>query len=71
MRRALGFFIGTLIGGIIGAGLALLFAPSAGKELRNQITDRTKGLIAEIRNASDSKRIELQERLETLRAPRT
>jgi gas vesicle protein len=70
MRRALGFIIGTLIGGIIGSGLALLFAPSAGKELRDQITDRTKGLVAEIRNASDTKRIELQERLETLRAPR-
>jgi|APFre7841882793_1041355.scaffolds.fasta_scaffold106633_1 gas vesicle protein len=70
MRRALGFIIGTLIGGIIGSGLAILFAPSSGKELRDQIADRTKGFVAEIRNASDTKRIELQERLEDLRAPR-
>ena len=70
MRRAFSFFIGTLIGGIIGAGVALLFAPSAGQELRIQITDRVRGLAADVRNAASTKRIELQERLEVLRAPR-
>jgi len=70
MRRAFSFFIGTLIGGIIGSALALLFAPSAGKDLRLQINDRAQGFIADIRQASTTKRIELQERLETLRAPR-
>jgi len=70
MRRAFSFFIGTLIGGIIGAGVALLFAPSAGQELRVQITDRIKGLATDVRQAASTKRIELQERLEILRAPR-
>jgi gas vesicle protein len=70
MRRAFSFFIGTLIGGTIGAAMALLFAPSAGNELRVQINDRAQGLAADIRQAAKSKRIELQERLETLRAPR-
>jgi len=70
MRRAFSFFIGTLIGGIVGSALALLLAPSAGKDLRVQINDRAQGLAANIRNAADTKRIELQERLETLRAPR-
>jgi gas vesicle protein len=70
MRRAFSFFIGTLIGGTIGAAVALLFAPSAGNELRVQINDRAQGLAADIRQAAKSKRIELQERLETLRAPR-
>ncbi len=70
MRRAFSFFIGTLIGGIIGAAVALLFAPSAGKELRVQIGDRAQGLAADIRHAANTKRIELQERLDTLRAPR-
>ncbi|MCY2924768.1 MAG: YtxH domain-containing protein [Planctomycetota bacterium] len=70
MRRAFSFFIGTLIGGIIGAAVALLFTPSAGKDLRVQITDRAQGLAADIRHAANTKRIELQERLETLRAPR-
>jgi len=70
MRRAFGFFIGTLIGGIIGAAVALLFAPSGGKELRIQVNDRARGLADNIRQAANTKRIELQERLETLRAPR-
>jgi gas vesicle protein len=70
MRRALGFFIGTLIGGIFGATVALLFTPSAGKDLRIQINESAQGLAANIRHAANSKRIELQERLETLRAPR-
>ena len=70
MRKAFSFFIGTLIGGMIGAAVALLFAPSAGRDLRVQIGDRAQGLAADIRQAANSKRIELKERLETLRAPR-
>ena len=70
MRRAFSFFIGSLLGGLIGAGVALLFAPSKGTELRAKINDSASGLAADIRNAAVSKRIELQERLDTLRAPR-
>ncbi|MGA2503958.1 MAG: YtxH domain-containing protein [Anaerolineales bacterium] len=70
MRRAFGFLIGTVIGGFIGAGVALLFTPMAGKDLRFQINDRAQGVAASIRTAASTKRIELQERLETLRAPR-
>jgi gas vesicle protein len=70
MRRAFSFFIGTLVGGVIGAALALLFAPSAGDELRVLINDRAQGLVDDIRHAANTKRIELQDRLEALRAPR-
>jgi gas vesicle protein len=70
MRRVFSFFIGTLIGSIIGAGLALLFTPSSGKDLRVLISDRAQGLVADIRDATNTKRIELQERLDSLRAPR-
>jgi gas vesicle protein len=70
MRRAISFFIGTLIGGIIAASLALLFAPSAGKNLRVQINDRVQGMVTSIRQAANTKQIELQERLQALRAPR-
>jgi gas vesicle protein len=71
MRRFFSFFIGTLIGGIIGAGAALLFAPSAGKDLRLMISDRAQGFADGIRQAANTKRIELQERLDTLRLPRS
>jgi len=70
MRRVFGFLIGATIGGLVGATLALLFAPASGEEIRSQINDRTQLLAAEIRQAADSKRIELQERLEILRAPK-
>jgi gas vesicle protein len=70
MRRIFSFMIGTLVGGLVGAVLALLFTPSSGADLRLQIRDRTESLAADIRQASSSKRIELQERLETLRAPK-
>ena len=70
MRRVFSFFIGATIGGLIGATAALLFAPASGEEIRAQITDRTQVFATEIRQAANTKRIELQERLEILRAPK-
>jgi gas vesicle protein len=69
MRRTMGFLIGATIGGIIGAAVALLFTPLSGQELRNQIGDRSQSFAADIRQAANSRRIELQERLEVLRTP--
>ncbi len=68
MRRTLSFFIGAAIGGLIGATTALLLAPSSGKEFRFMISDRTQSLMTDIRQATNSKRIELQQRLETLKS---
>jgi hypothetical protein len=70
MRRVLSFFIGATIGGMIGATLALLFAPASGEDLRAQINDRAHTFAIDIRQAANTKRIELQERLEVLRAPK-
>ncbi len=70
MRRTLSFFIGVTLGGLVGATLALLFAPSSGMELRAQIRDRAENLAGEVRQAANTKRIELQQRLDTLRAPK-
>jgi gas vesicle protein len=70
MRRTLSFLIGSTIGGLIGATVALLFAPASGNELRAQISDRAQNFAADIRHAANTKRIELQERLETLRTPK-
>jgi len=70
MRRILSFFIGAALGGLVGATLALLFAPASGEEIRAQITDRSQAFASEIRQAANTKRIELRERLEILRAPK-
>jgi gas vesicle protein len=70
MRRTLSFFIGAITGGLAGAVIALLFAPASGQEMRARIAERTDSLAGEIRQAAATKRIELQDRLETLRAPK-
>ena len=71
MRRTFGFIIGAIVGGMIGATAAMLFAPSSGEELRALIDQRTRSFTADIRQAASSKRIELQDRLDDLRAPRS
>ena len=67
MRKTLSFLIGAVLGGLVGAGTALLFAPESGIEMRAQIRERAKTFSTEIKQAASSKRIELQERLDTLR----
>lgn len=70
MRKLISFIAGITMGGLVGTVLALLFAPTSGDKLRTEIRERTSTFAGEIRQAADTKRIELQERLETLRAPK-
>lgn len=69
MRRMFGFLIGILVGSLVGSTIALLLAPESGEELRAQLRERGQGFMGEIRHAADARRIELKDRLETLRAP--
>ena len=70
MRRMFGFLIGIFVGALVGSTVALLLAPDSGEKLRGQIRERGQNFLGDIRNAADSRRIELRNRLETLRAPR-
>ncbi|MFN2216737.1 MAG: YtxH domain-containing protein [Anaerolineales bacterium] len=69
MRKTISFFTGVIMGGLVGATIALLFAPDSGNEIRGLIRDRAESLTSEIRQAVGDRRIELQERLEVLRNP--
>ena len=69
MRKMFGFLIGILVGSLVGSTIALLLAPESGDELRAQLRERGQGFMGEIRHAADARRIELKDRLETLRAP--
>jgi gas vesicle protein len=71
MRKFASFTIGALLGGLVGVTLSLLFAPESGTNLRAQIRQRTEAFSAEVRQAVNTKRIELQDRLETMRTPKT
>ena len=70
MQRMFGFLIGIFVGSLVGSMIALLLAPESGENLRNQLRDRGQGFIDDIRHSADSRRIELRNRLESLKAPR-
>ena len=70
MRKMFGFMIGVFVGSLVGSTIALLLAPDSGEELRMQLRERGQAFMGEIQYAADSRRIELKDRLDTLRAPR-
>lgn len=70
MRKMFGFLIGVLVGGLVGSTVALLLAPESGDELRSELRERGQNFIGEIRHAADTRRIELKDRLDTMRAPK-
>ena len=47
------FLLGALIGGILGAGTALLLAPASGKETRALLANRAKELAVEGEKEAD------------------
>jgi len=65
-----GFLIGIFVGSLVGSTIALLLAPEAGEELRAELRERGQNFMGEVQNAADTRRIELKDRLDTLRAPR-
>jgi gas vesicle protein len=65
-----GFLIGIFTGALVGGVMALLLAPESGEQLRGQLRDRGQVFMNDIRHSADSRRIELRNRLESLREPR-
>jgi len=70
MRRMLGFLIGITVGGLVGSTIALLMAPESGEQLRTELRSRGEGFFSEVRHAADERKIELRQRLESMREPR-
>jgi gas vesicle protein len=69
MNKIVSFLTGAIIGGLVGATIAILMAPSSGEELRGQIQERSIQLRDDIKSVADERRAELERELETLRAP--
>jgi gas vesicle protein len=70
MRKLASFSIGAVLGGMVGGVLALIFAPKSGVELRSLIKNRINILSDDVQQAVQTKRIELQNRLDNLRSPK-
>jgi len=70
MNRVLSFFTGAVMGGLVGATLALLLTPASGEELRTKMQDQAKQIQAEVKAATESRRVELETQLANLRKPK-
>jgi gas vesicle protein len=69
MQRIIRFFTGVFVGWMVGSVVALLFAPSAGEELREEIRGRSTGFIDDIKGAAEQRRIEMEAQLAAMRTP--
>jgi gas vesicle protein len=65
------FLEGFVLGGILGAGLALLLAPSSGEQFRSELQGEVERMRHEVEKAAGERRAELERQLAALRAPRT
>ena len=71
MKKFFSFMVGTIMGALVGATVALLLAPSSGDTLRGQMRDRFASLQDELSQAAAERRVELENYLSTLRDPQT
>jgi len=69
MQRLGSFMLGAILGGLIGASVAILTAPSSGEELRAGMRERVYEIRSEVADAAAQRRAELENRLAALRAP--
>ena len=70
MRRLFSFLSGGVTGALVGATLAILFAPSSGEQLRQQVQKRVSRARDQVGQAAAARRAELEGQLATLRAPK-
>ncbi len=70
MGRISNFIIGLMVGGLVGATVALLLAPTSGEEIRAQLQEQTIRLKDEVKSVAEARRAELERELSALRAPK-
>jgi gas vesicle protein len=68
MKKFGNFLFGAMLGGLIGSGLALLFAPASGKQTQQEIVNYFDHLKDEVQRAADEKRDELETQLHALQS---
>jgi len=68
MKKFGKFLFGAMLGGLVGSGVALLFAPASGKATQQEIVAYFDHLKDEVQRAADEKRVELEDQLHTLQS---
>lgn len=61
--------MGTLIGAMVGAILAILLTPQSGDDLRGGMRERVMKLQEDLKSAARSRKTELEKQLAKLRRP--
>jgi len=67
MRRFFSFLFGVFIGAVAGSVLALIFAPSSGRTLQEQLSEMVDRVYGEVRDAASQRRHELEAELQRMR----
>lgn len=70
MKKFFSFLGGVLMGGFIGATVALLLAPYSGEDLREEIQNRFATFQADLNEAVSQRKVELEKKLDDLRQPK-
>ncbi len=69
MSKIFNFFLGMMMGGLVGGVVGLLLAPSSGEDMRTQIQEQSIRLRDEVKAVAEARRAELERELSNLRAP--
>jgi len=69
MQKIFNFFAGVIMGGLVGATIAILLAPASGEQVRAQLQEQSIRLKDEVMAVAEARRAELERELTALRAP--
>ena len=70
MQKFISFLTGAILGALVGATLALIFAPDSGEGTRANLQGRFSSIQIEVREAASARRAALEEQLQILKTPR-
>ncbi len=69
MRNNMGsFLVGVVLGSVVGAAVVLLYTPSSGRGVRDQIQNYLQNLKTEVSRAAENRRLQLEKQLESMRS---